>query len=104
MARPTHRLDAVVRFYRDGLGLPELFRFADHAGYDGVMLGMPGTDYHLEFTSHADGSPGQAPTKDNLLVLYFGTAAEAAEAASRLTAMGPRRSRRRTRTGPSMVA
>ena len=42
VARPTDRLDAVVAFYRDGLGLPELFRFGDHDGYTGVILGLPG--------------------------------------------------------------
>jgi catechol 2,3-dioxygenase-like lactoylglutathione lyase family enzyme len=88
VARPTDQLDAVVRFYRDGLGLAELFRFADHAGYDGVMLGLPGTDYHLEFTRHRDGSPGPAPTLDNLLVLYFGTAGEAEAVAARLAELG----------------
>ena len=69
-ARPTDRLDEVVAFYRDGLGLPELGRFEGHSGYDGVMLGLPGSDVHLEFTSHADGSPCPAPSVDNLLVLY----------------------------------
>ena len=38
-ARHTDRLDEVVRFYRDGLGLREIGRFADHDGYDGVFLG-----------------------------------------------------------------
>ncbi len=71
IARPTDRLDEVVRFYRDGLGLPELYRFADHNGYDGVMLGLPGRSYHLEFTHHHDGSPCPAPSQDNLLVLYL---------------------------------
>jgi hypothetical protein len=75
VARPTDRLDAVTRFYHDALGLPELFQFEDHAGYSGVMLGLPGPGYHLEFTSHVDGSPCPAPTRDNLLVLYFDTPA-----------------------------
>jgi hypothetical protein len=26
-------------------------RFQRHAGYDGVTLGLSGSDYHLEFTS-----------------------------------------------------
>ena len=38
----SDRLEAVEAFYRDGLGLPVLARFAGHAGYDGVMLGLPG--------------------------------------------------------------
>ena len=70
IARPTDRLEDVVAFYRDGLGLTELFRFDGHAGYDGVMLGLPGSAYHLEFTQHVDGSPCPAPTRDNLLVFY----------------------------------
>jgi catechol 2,3-dioxygenase-like lactoylglutathione lyase family enzyme len=71
VARPTDQLDAVIAFYRDALGLPEIGRFERHAGYDGVMLGLPGSGYHLEFTSHVNGSPCPAPTADNLLVLYF---------------------------------
>ncbi len=72
----------------EGFGLRELFRFADHDGYTGVMLGLPGTDYHLEFTSHADGSPGAAPSRDNLLVLYLSSEAEVRAAAERLEALG----------------
>jgi catechol 2,3-dioxygenase-like lactoylglutathione lyase family enzyme len=88
VARPTDRLDAVVRFYRDGLGLPELGRFEGHAGYDGVFLGLPGEEYHLEFTSHADGSPCPAPSRDNLLVLYLADGAAVAATAGRLAALG----------------
>lgn len=88
VARPTDRLDEVVRFYRDGLGLPELGRFEGHRGYDGVLLGLPGSDYHLEFTAHADGSPCPAPSEDNLLVLYVESEAAAAAAASRLAELG----------------
>ncbi|MCP2260421.1 putative conserved protein PhnB, glyoxalase superfamily [Streptoalloteichus tenebrarius] len=88
VARPTDRLDEVVRFYRDGLGLPELFRFSGHDGYDGVMLGLPGASYHLEFTSHVDGSPCPAPTADNLLVLYFDGERDRDAVAARLTALG----------------
>jgi catechol 2,3-dioxygenase-like lactoylglutathione lyase family enzyme len=71
IARPTDRLEEVVRFYRDGLGLEVVGSFKGHAGYDGVMLGLPGREYHLEFTSHEEGSPCPAPTKDNLLVFYI---------------------------------
>lgn len=71
IARPTDRLEEVVAFYRDLMGLPELYRFVGHSGYDGVMLGLPGADYHLEFTSHESGSPCPAPSEENLLVLYF---------------------------------
>ena len=88
IARPTDQLNEVVRFYRDGLGLPEIGRFDGHAGYRGVMLGLPGTAYHLEFTQHDHGSPGQAPSRDNLLVLYLSDPAQAEQAASRLVTLG----------------
>lgn len=39
VARATDDLEALLRFYRDGLGLTVLGSFADHAGFDGVMLG-----------------------------------------------------------------
>ncbi len=90
IARPTDQLDEVVRFYHDGLGLPELDRFAGHAGYRGVVLGLPGTQYHLEFTQHDDGSPGPAPSRDNLLVLYFDDPAQMEQVATRLAALGHR--------------
>jgi catechol 2,3-dioxygenase-like lactoylglutathione lyase family enzyme len=71
IARPTDRLEEVVRFYHEVLGLPVIASFTGHAGYDGVMIGMPGRDFHLEFTQYEHGSPGTAPSKDNLLVLYI---------------------------------
>lgn len=88
IARPTDRLDEVVGFYRDGLGLQELGRFAAHSGYDGVMLGLPGSEVHLEFTSHADGSPCPAPSVDNLLVLYLESEQAAEIVSGRLADMG----------------
>jgi GNAT superfamily N-acetyltransferase len=88
VARPTDRLDEVVRFYRDGLGLPELARFAGHAGYSGVILGLPGQEYHLEFTHHDRGSPCPAPTRDNLLVFYLDGPAAAGRVVAGLTALG----------------
>lgn len=71
IARPTNQLSEVVRFYHEGLGLPIIASFEGHAGYTGVMLGLPDRLYHLEFTQHAEGSPCPAPTKDNLLVFYI---------------------------------
>jgi ribosomal protein S18 acetylase RimI-like enzyme len=88
IARPTDQLDEVVRFYRGGLGLPELDRFAGHAGYRGVLLGLPGSQYHLEFTQHDHGSPGRAPSRDNLLVLYFDDLIKMEQLATRLATLG----------------
>ena len=88
VARPTDRLDEVVRFYRDALGLKQIGAFAGHAGYDGVMLGLPGSAYHLEFTRHAAGSPCPAPSADNLLVLYIEDRAARDRLVARLRAHG----------------
>ncbi|MCF8330084.1 MAG: VOC family protein [Crocinitomicaceae bacterium] len=71
IARPTKKLEKVVDFYKNGLGLNEIGRFDDHDGYSGVMFGLPNESYHLEFTQHKSGSPCPAPTKDNLLVFYL---------------------------------
>src|SRR6266446_5525549 len=70
-ARHTSRLAELVRFYRDGLGLPELGRFENHDGYDGVFLDLPGTNAHLEFTSGGEHLPPVAHA-ETLLVLYLG--------------------------------
>jgi catechol 2,3-dioxygenase-like lactoylglutathione lyase family enzyme len=73
VARHTDRLEELVRFYRDGLGLQEVGRFADHDGYDGVFLEVPGTGAHLELTTGgAHGAP--EPHPESLIVLYLGTA------------------------------
>lgn len=71
VARATDSIDALLPFYRDGLGLAVLGHFADHAGFDGVMLGWPGAPYHFEFTHQRGHEVGRAPTQDNLVVLYF---------------------------------
>lgn len=79
IARHTNRLDEVVRFYRDGLGLPEIGRFDDHQGYDGVFLAVPGTAAHLEFTTGGEHAP-PAPNPETLVVLYLGSDEAVAEA------------------------
>ena len=43
VARPTDRVDEVVALYVDGLGLARLGAFEGPAGYDGVLVGLPGT-------------------------------------------------------------
>ncbi|GGG46231.1 VOC family protein [Hymenobacter glacieicola] len=88
VARPTDQLAAVVRFYRDGLGLQELGSFTGHNGFDGVMLGQPQAPYHLEFTSRPGQLVGRAPTTDHLLVFYLPDRLEWQTAVDRLLAHG----------------
>jgi len=88
VARPTERLEEVVAFYRDGLGSPMLGGFSDYDGYDGLMIGLPGWEHHLEFSHHCHGSPCLAPTRDNLLVLYFLNPADIDQLAARRAERG----------------
>ena len=87
IARPTDKLGEVLDFYCNDLGLPELYRTTAH-GYQVVMVGLPGDKYHLEFTSHDHGSPGRAPTDENLLVFYFATADQMFDVVTRLDESG----------------
>jgi catechol 2,3-dioxygenase-like lactoylglutathione lyase family enzyme len=88
VARPTDDLEAVVRFYRDGLGFIVLYEFRDHDGFDGVMLGHEGAAYHLEFTRKSGHTAGKAPGDDNLLVFYLPDEAEWQRAVDRLEESG----------------
>ncbi len=88
VARPTDHLEEVVRFYVEGLGLLRLGSFEDHDGFDGVMLGLPGAAYHLEFTRKRGHVAGPAATQDNLLVFYLPDVADWQEVVNRMRAAG----------------
>lgn len=88
IARPTDRLEEVVAFYRDGLGLDVLGEFRDHAGFDGVMLGRAGAPYHLELTHKADQVAGRAPNEEHLLVFYLPDPEQHDAAVARLVGAG----------------
>lgn len=88
VARPTDQLDKIKEFYVDGLGLEVVGHFENHQGYDGLMIGLPGKVYHLEFTQHVDGSPCPAPTHDNLLVFYMPDAKQIEVVVNRLDSLG----------------
>ncbi|MFI1970485.1 VOC family protein [Streptomyces cinnamoneus] len=89
-ARPTAHYDAVKTFYGDDLGLPVLAAFRGHAGYDGVVFGLPGTPVQMEITQHGTPPSVPAPDPENQLVLYLrGTAARDA-AVRRLEERGHR--------------
>jgi hypothetical protein len=71
IARPVNDLGRSVGMYRRGLGLAELGRFADHAGFDGVMLGLPGASWHFEFTVCRAHPVRPTPTPEDLAVFYL---------------------------------
>ncbi len=71
IARPALDLRQTARFFIEGLGLSVLDSFEHHGGFDGLMLGIPGAPYHLEFTRRRGEPPGRAPGADHLLVFYL---------------------------------
>ncbi|WP_332451394.1 hypothetical protein [Burkholderia ubonensis] len=71
IARPVSHLAATERMYCDAFGLAVLARFQDHDGFDGVMLGREGTDYHFEFTHCRTRPVVPAPTPEDLIVFYL---------------------------------
>ena len=71
IARPVSDLARAETQYVEGLGLQVLGRFAGHDGFDGVMLGLQGAGWHLEFTFCRTHPVAPAPTAEDLLVLYL---------------------------------
>ena len=90
VARPTRSLQELIKFYCEGLGLKVVGSFTAHAGYSGVMIGLPGSVYHLEFTEHEESRENDytPPTRDNLLVFYIPERAAVERIAARLAALG----------------
>lgn len=87
-ARPTSRLDACVAFYRDVLALAVLAEFRGHAGYDGVVLGLPDRSVQLELTQRAGAADPPEPTPEHQLVFYLGDGETLARAEARLREHG----------------
>jgi catechol 2,3-dioxygenase-like lactoylglutathione lyase family enzyme len=49
-ARHTNNLEKIEQFYTSILGLELIGSFKDHNNYDGIFLGKPNLNWHLEFT------------------------------------------------------
>lgn len=88
IARPVSNLEHSVALYRNALGLEEIARFENHEGFDGVMLGKSGLDYHLEFTYCRTHPVVPAPTPEDLLVFYLPELEEWETACQRMLAAG----------------
>ena len=86
-ARHANDLPRITAFYTELLGLDVLGSFRDHAGYDGVFLGLPGSDWHLEFTTSPHPA-AHAFDADDLLVFYPRTRTEHEALLARIDALG----------------
>lgn len=69
-ARHTSNLKAIEKFYLEIVGLEKLGGFENHSSYDGIFLGDPKENWHLEFTS-SDESPAHQFDEDDALVFYL---------------------------------
>lgn len=88
IARPVSNLARSVEMYCSGLGIQVLASFEDHDGFDGVMLGCPGSRYHFEFTFCRAHPVAPSPTAEDLAVFYLPDAAEWRDACARMVAAG----------------
>ena len=76
IARPTDQLDKITHFYCKGLG------------FDRIMLSLPDTEYHLEFTHEHGPIVGRAPTRENLIVFYIPEMEQCQTVINRLISFG----------------
>jgi hypothetical protein len=74
--------------YCRGLGLRVLGGFENHDGFDGVMLGLGGSNCHFEFTRCHTHPVAPAPTSEDLLVFYLPSPADWKTACERMLAAG----------------
>jgi catechol-2,3-dioxygenase len=90
VSRPTNQLDKLEQFYCDGLGLTKILSFPeDAAGYLGVILGLPGHPYYLEFCTHRlEFESCRPPTQDNLLVFYLETSEDLQRVKQHMSQLG----------------
>ena len=75
VARHTNDLDKIKIFYTTILGFEVLGGFENHASYDGLFLGKPNLDWHLEFTK-SDEIVDFNYNEDDILVFYPNTILE----------------------------
>lgn len=82
-ARHTNHLEPIIDFYTKVIGLEKLGSFENHDGYDGVFLGLPNENWHLEFTVSWE-QPLHRPDEDDLMVFYPKTEEEFQSIMSRM--------------------
>lgn len=87
VARHTTDIERIKAFYCELLGLAVLGEFHGHDGYDGIFLGLPELDWHLEFTI-SDHGPEHQPDEDDLLVFYTSSEKEHGQIVQRAEELG----------------
>ena len=87
VARPTADLDRIRLFYEHVVGLPLLWSFVDHDGFDGAIFGLPDERAQLEIVRSPHGDV-PAPTNEDVLVLYQSDTSAADDLVARLRRAG----------------
>jgi len=87
-ARPSDRLGALRRFYVDALGCALLGEFADHDGFDGLIVGDPQGSWQVEFVHEHGRVAVPVPSHEHLLVFYFADRVALAARVAMLDAAG----------------
>lgn len=75
IARHTNNLEQIKSFYTTILGFELLGSFENHSNYNGIFIGKPNLDWHLEFTQSED-KANHHFDEDDILVLYPETVLE----------------------------
>ena len=88
VARPVSDLARSEILYCHGLGLQVIDRFENHEGFDGIMLGLPGANYHFEFTRCSEHPVVPRPTDEDLVVFYIPSRPEWESACKNMIAAG----------------
>lgn len=70
VARHTDNLKTIAGFYSSLPEMEVLGNFEAHDGYDGIFIGKPGENWHLEFTQSNE-PVHHLPDEDDLLVFYY---------------------------------
>ena len=74
-ARHTNNLNAITEFYTNVLGLQKQGAFENHSNYNGVFLGLPNCNWHIEFTESNEAAV-HSPDDDDLIVFYINSEEE----------------------------
>ena len=69
IARHTNKIEEISEFYTKIIGLEILGNFKNHYNYDGIFIGKPHKDWHLEFTTTHEEVNHQFD-EDDCLVFY----------------------------------
>lgn len=71
VARPSTDLQRTTKQWTQAWSLSVLTSFADHATFDGVILGHPHAPYHFEFTRCSSHPITPSVSDEDMTVFYY---------------------------------